>query len=54
MKPTEVAVIEDEDVVYSDDIYSEDKLDEMVEDDTISCNECGFMIGYLEEEELEE
>jgi hypothetical protein len=53
MKLTEAAVIEAEDVVYSDDVYSEKRLDEMVEDDTISCGECGFMVGYLEEESEE-
>ena len=54
MKAKELEVIEEENVVYYDDIYSEENLDEMVDDDTISTAEYGFMRGYLKEQELEE
>jgi hypothetical protein len=38
-------------ITYQDDFYSELQLEEMVEDDSISGGEYGFMIGYLNEEE---
>lgn len=53
-KPKQIMILEEEDITYSEDIYSEDCLDEMVDDDTISAGEYGFMKGYLREQELEE
>lgn len=45
---------EEEELEYHDDLYSENYLEESVEDDTITGSEYGFMIGYLQEEDLEE
>ncbi len=43
-----------EDILGSEeDIYSSDNLEEMYEDDSISAEEYGFMVGYLKECELE-
>ena len=55
MKTRETTITEDEDTIqYEEDVYSEDSLDEMCDDDVISAGEHAFMVGYLREEELEE
>jgi hypothetical protein len=40
--------------VSEEDIYSEENLEEMYDDDTISAGEYGFMMGYLKGVESEE
>ena len=40
--------------IFEEDIYSEDSLVEMLDDDTISAEEYGFMRGYLECEDGEQ
>jgi hypothetical protein len=45
---------DDKEITYQDDFYSENQLEEMFEDDSISGGEYGFMIGYLDEEEQAE
>jgi len=55
MTTQEITLTEDEATIhYEEDVYSEDSLDEMCDDDTISAGEHAFMVGYLREEELEE
>jgi|OpeIllAssembly_1097287.scaffolds.fasta_scaffold2550503_1 hypothetical protein len=55
MKQAELTIFfDDNEIAYEEDIYTQDCLEEMVEDDTISGGEYGFMIGYLSEEELQE
>lgn len=44
---------EEEELVFHDDLYSENYLEESVEDDTITSEEYGFMRGYLREGYLE-
>jgi hypothetical protein len=44
---------EEEELEYHDDLYSENYLEESFEDDSINSNEYGFMMGYLQEEDLE-
>jgi hypothetical protein len=44
---------EEEELEYHDDLYSENYLEESFEDDSIDGNEYGFMVGYLQEEDLE-
>jgi hypothetical protein len=52
MKQKELTFFEDDkEITYQDDFYSENLLEEMFEDDSISGGEYGFMIGYLNEEE---
>ncbi len=43
---------EEEEFQYNDDLYTENFLEESFEDDTITGNEYGFMMGYLQEEEI--
>lgn len=45
---------EEEEFEYHEDLYSENYLEDCFEDDTITGSEYGFMMGYLQEEELEE
>jgi hypothetical protein len=45
---------DEDDITYEEDFYTQDCLEEMVEDDSISGGEYGFMMGYLSEEELQE
>jgi hypothetical protein len=52
MKQKELAFFEDDEkIIFQDDFYSENHLEEMFEEDSISGSEYGFMIGYLNEEE---
>jgi hypothetical protein len=40
--------------IFEEDIYSEEFLVELLDDDSISSEEYGFMLGYLEVEEGEQ
>jgi hypothetical protein len=37
----------DDDEKYESEIYSINHLDEMIDDDSLSVEEYGFMVGYL-------